>query len=114
LTERPAIFWAGLISIFVLLAVASVRYQPPPPRPATAPANEFSGVRARAAYQRALGEPTPHWVGSPHDAEIRERIVAQLRELGYAPESIEGVSCGSNRGCGKTVSIVARREGREK
>ena len=98
-------FAGSLAAIFALLGLAALRYRPPPPGP--------PALRARAAWQRALGEETPHPVGSAHDAEIRDRLIAQLRELGYRPEVIEGSSCGSSRACGRTRSIVARREGRE-
>ena len=77
-------FAGSLAAIFALLGLAALRYRPPPPGP--------PALRARAAWQRALGEETPHPVGSAHDAEIRDRLVAQLRELGYRPEVIEGSS----------------------
>ncbi|MFN2548337.1 MAG: M28 family peptidase, partial [Myxococcales bacterium] len=99
------VFISSLVAIFALLGLAALRYRPPPPG---ALANG-----ARAAYERVLGEQTPHPVGSAHDARIRERLIARLSELGYRPEVVEGSSCGSSRGCGRTRSIVARREGRE-
>jgi hypothetical protein len=94
-----------LVAIFGLLGFAALRYGTPAPGPLA--------LEARATYARVLGEETPHPVGSAHDAQIRERLIAELRALGYQPEVIEGSSCGSSRGCARTRSVVARRQGRE-
>src|SRR5262249_24273750 len=94
----------GLATVAALFGLAALRYQPPPPGP--------MAREARATYQRVLGEESPHPVGSAHDAQIRERLIAELRGLGYQPEVIEGSSCGSGGGCSRTRSVIARREGR--
>lgn len=97
---------ATLAAMFALLWLTALRYRPPPPGPLAA--------EARAMYQRVLGDQTPHPAGSAHDAQMRERLVAELRQLGYQPEIIEGSSCGSNLGCARTRSVIARRQGRER
>ena len=103
----------NLVLLFALLSLAAARYRPPPPLPASAPAARFSAARARAAFERALGSEAPHPVGSDHDGEVRERLVAQLFAMGYRAEVIEGAACGASRACARVRSIVARRDGRE-
>ncbi|HUJ28474.1 MAG TPA: hypothetical protein VLW85_20775, partial [Myxococcales bacterium] len=106
-------FAVNVLLLFALLALAAARYRPPPPQPASAPAAQFSAVRARAAFERALGAEAPHPVGSDRDAQLRERLVSQLFEMGYRAEVIEGTACGASLACARVHSVVARREGRE-
>src|SRR3954453_17340490 len=55
----------GVLAVFLaVIAAVVLRSGGPPPRPATAPSNEFSAARAAAALRDVLGGNVPHPVGS--------------------------------------------------
>ena len=68
----------ALFLLVLLLALLAWREAPPAPRAATAPPTEFSGQRAGATLERLLGDGTPHPLGSPANAAVRERLCAEL------------------------------------
>jgi hypothetical protein len=78
---------ARLTAFFVCLALAFaifyVSVATPPPRPAGAPAGEFSA--ARAMIDIAAMAPVPHPVGSPADARVRDYLLARMTGLGLSP-----------------------------
>jgi hypothetical protein len=90
----------------LLLYVAALRYSPPEPRPDTAPTTQFSAVRAKATLARVLGQgEPPHPAGTPANAAVRERIVAELQGLGLTPRVEKGFACGG-LSCGFSANIV--------
>lgn len=102
----------ALVLLLMVLWVVSVRRQPPAPVPASAPATEFSGERALAVLRDLAGDSLPHPIGSPANAAVRDRILAQLRQAGYAPEVQRAVACSSTQpSCAQAENIVARLEG---
>lgn len=107
--------WGVVLALVLLLAVlwvVSVRRQPPAPKPASAPATEFSGERALAVLRDLVGDGRPHPIGSPANAAVRDRILEKLRQYGYAPEVQQGVACSPLHGqCGRVENVVARLEG---
>ncbi len=113
--ERPRggafVFALALYALVIGLTV--LRAQPSAPKPADAPADEFSGVRAKAILQRLVGNGVPHPVGSAADAAVRDKIVAQLTQLGYQPRVQEDFVCDDDGGCGDVKNIVARLDGQE-
>src|SRR3954470_15824369 len=113
--ERPA-GW-GLAAALALLALAlllALQGGPPPAQPASAPATEFSAGRAQAVLRDLLGDGAPHPVGSPAAARVRERILAQLRSVGFTPEVQEGIGCSPNGTCARVSNVLARLPGRER
>lgn len=113
--ERPRggafVFALALYALVIGLTV--LRAQPSAPKPADAPADEFSGVRAKALLQQLVGDNVPHPVGSAADAAVRDKIVAQLTQLGYQPRVQEDFVCDEDGGCGDVKNIVARLDGQE-
>jgi hypothetical protein len=107
--------WALVIALILLaliLWLVAVRRQAPAPKPADAPAAEFSGARALGVLRDLLGDGSPHPTGSPANAAVRDRIVAQLRALGYSPEVQADFACGPmNNTCARVENVVARLEG---
>lgn len=106
----------GLIAALVLLAAAAalamMRREPPDPRPADAPAAEFSAARAHEVLRGLLGDGRPHPTGSEANARIRDRIVARLRGLGYSPQIQRGFACSPwSASCAQVENVVARLEG---
>ncbi len=112
--ERPA-GW-GLAAALVLFALAlllAVQGGPPPAKPASAAATEFSAERAQAVLRDLVGDGAPHPVGSPAAARVRERVVAQLRSLGLTPEIQEALGCSGSGNCARVSNVLARLPGRE-
>ena len=102
----------ALILLLLVLWVVSVRRQPPAPKPASAPATEFSGARALDVLRELVGDGRPHPIGSPANAAVRDRVLARLRQAGYAPQIQAGVACSPlYANCARTENIVARLEG---
>ncbi len=100
----------GLVLFGLMLLVVQVRREPTAPRGADAPAAEFSSARAGEVLRALAGDGSPHPVGSPADGLVRERILAELRRLGYSPEVQEGTWC--NRGmCARLHNVIARLDG---
>src|SRR5437763_7827090 len=107
----------GLIVALVLLGLALLlaitQGGPPAPKGKDAPAAEFSAGRAGEVLQGLLGDGAPHPLGSPANALVRERVMAQLRTLGYSPEVQEGFTCQAGWGCAKVSNVLARLPGRQ-
>ncbi|WP_431873292.1 M20/M25/M40 family metallo-hydrolase [Amycolatopsis sacchari] len=82
-TRRRWPLWValGVLAVAVLGAVLPLRT--PAPRPVSAPADSFSAGRAMAHLPAiaAVAHPT----GSAAQGEVRERLVATLRGLGFEP-----------------------------
>ena len=74
---------APALLLFVLgaiLVLALVRFRGPAPKPASAPAGEFSAERALALHREVIGS-VPHPVGSAEHDAVRDRLVARFRAL---------------------------------
>lgn len=104
---------AGLV-VAVLTLAAVVGARPlglPEPRPADAPATEFSSGRAMALLAELAARPHP--IGSPEAVTQRGAIVAELERLGLRPsvQSAEVASTRSDRVGGTVHNIVARLPG---
>ncbi len=89
LFDQPLVFRSlrslGLPLYMLVLAWYSlIATQPPAPRPADAPAGEFSAMRARE-HVRAVAS-RPHPIGSPANAEVRQVVVRALESLGLEVE----------------------------
>lgn len=108
---RPLGLVLGLVLFALALLVVRTRLEPPAPRGADAPAAEFSGERAHAVLRTLVGDGSPHPVGSPANARVRDTILAELRRLGYAPEVQAGMSCSLGLNCARVQNVVARLDG---
>ncbi|GAB4152171.1 MAG: hypothetical protein Fur0021_16720 [Candidatus Promineifilaceae bacterium] len=108
--ELPRSLSATLIALLLIVVVAVVSIlatRPPAPAPAAAPADTFSAVRA-SQYAQDINQ-TPHPMGSAAHAQVRDYLLAQLRDLGLEPEqqTATGVQIGGN-GAGSVTNIMAR------
>ncbi|MES1243800.1 MAG: M28 family peptidase [Acidobacteriota bacterium] len=102
---------AGLVLFGLTLLLVQARQEPPAARGADARATEFSAARAVAVLRTLVGDGSPHPVGSPANDRVRERILAELRRLGYSPEVQEGTWCSHGGLCARLHNVVARLDG---
>ena len=84
---RPLGLAVALIAGFLIFYFNTVT---PRPAPLDAPAADFSASRAMVDI-RAMGS-TPHVLGSPEDAEVRDYLVARMTALGLSPHVEHGAS----------------------
>lgn len=104
---------SSLAVLALVLAGSLVGLRPPHGKPATAPANQFSALRALAVLHRILPDDAPHPVGSPANDAVRARIVAEFTRLGYQPIVRTSFQCGDLGQCATVHNILARVDGTE-
>ncbi|HEV2562315.1 MAG TPA: M20/M25/M40 family metallo-hydrolase [Rhizomicrobium sp.] len=80
--------------------------------PASAPASEFSAMRADAALARILGPEKPHPAATAENAAVRARILKEFAVLGVKATTYTGFGCNAVRsfgvlGCGTVNDIIA-------
>src|SRR6185436_12859288 len=102
-------FIAGLVLLALAMLLVRARLEPPAPK-GNAPATEFSGERAFEVL-RGLSDGHPHPMGSPGNDRVRERLLADLRRLGYSPEVQDGFLCSPGDTCGRARNVLARLDG---
>jgi hypothetical protein len=103
-----------LLSVFALAAILVLTLgglQPPAPKRATTPPSQFSAARALDTLHRVFNTDEPHPVGSAADAAIRDRVVAELTQLGYQPQIQTSFACGDFGTCATVNNVLARLDG---
>jgi hypothetical protein len=74
----------------------------------------FSEEHAFATLSGLLKDQRPHPAGSPENAVVRDRILAELKAAGYAPEVQSAFQCAPNErnpGCTAVENIIAVHKG---
>ena len=105
--DRGPLIALLLVACVWLATLAADR--PPAAKPLDAAAGEFSGERAAALLQRLVGDDIAHPLGSAADAQVRDRIVGMLQQLGLQPELQSGdMVCSHDGVCGEPINILAR------
>lgn len=99
------------VALVAIFATAWWRMQGPDPKPANAPANEFSAMRAIDAERATIGGRTAHPVGSPENRAVRQRIVARLERLGYVVNVQRTFACNAHLNCATVENIIAHTPG---
>lgn len=104
--------WALLIALSIAFAVFLLKEKltEPPPVASSAP---FDTERAFARLQRILGDERPHPVDSDANDAVRDRLLGEIRELGFEPEVRDAFSCRSSvrlrsSACARVRNIVFR------
>ena len=95
------------LPLAVVLLLAMWRGRGPEPRDASAPANAFSSVRAAEVLHTLYAEELPHPTGTPANANVRDRIVARFRELGYETRVERRFACNYAAMCANVENILA-------
>ncbi|HSS44228.1 MAG TPA: M28 family peptidase, partial [Thermoanaerobaculia bacterium] len=88
-----------------------VRQRPPAPKPPDTPPGEFSAGRAHRVLEALVGDGRPHPQGSRANADVRERVIAELSRLGFEPSVQERFTCGRYGTCGTVKNVLARLPG---
>ena len=112
---RGRTFSVGLLLLAAVLAATWLGLEPPAPLPSSAPPGAFSAGRALSRLQRILaaaGDGVPHPSGSEANARVRDRVVAEFREIGVEPRVAESLTCNRYLTCTAVANIVARLPGR--
>ena len=109
---------SGIVGAFLFVAVVTAAllhlWQSQLVAPSDASTGAFSQTRAFATLSGLLQEERPHPVGSPENAVVRDRIVAELKAAGYVPEVQSALQCepaGRNAGCSAIENIIAVHRG---
>jgi Peptidase family M28 len=100
---------AVFLPLLAIFALAVWRLRGPEPKPASAA--DFSAIRAMGVLRGLLAENVPHPVGTPANARVRDRIVAQLRALDYDVTIQRRFACNAGAVCGMVENILARQPG---
>ncbi len=87
--ERGTAGRAGSVAAAVVLAASCLLvnrcHQPPTALGVDAPPEFFSAGRAYERLERLLGDETPHPLGTAANDAVRERLIAELEDLGLQP-----------------------------
>jgi hypothetical protein len=100
-----------VLVLAAILALTIGGLQPPAPKLASTPADDFSAARAMDTLYRVLGRDQPHPVGTLADDGVRDRIVAELTKLGYQPQIQTAFACGDFGTCATVNNVLARLAG---
>ena len=93
-----------------ILGLCLVRYAPPAPRGADAPADRFSAARAQEV-QKIIAGGGSRVMGSDANAAARTFLIGELEKAGWKTELQSAMSCSRRGACGAVKNIVARRPG---
>lgn len=97
---------AALFALFMLKGALTA----PPPVDAAA---EFDAARALARLARILGDERPHPVDTPANDAVLDRLLAEIRDIGFSPEVRDDFACRSVRrrnavSCARVRNVVFR------
>lgn len=84
----------ALVAVIAALFFAALPLTLPEVRASNAP-DEFDAVRAKERLARILGGETPHPVDTDENDAVRERLLAEIAALGFAPEVRDDFTCRS-------------------
>src|ERR1700738_4472784 len=94
-----------------ILAVVMLERRGPAPLPSDAPADRFSAARAITTLASILGDGSPHPIGSAAHDVVRDRVIAQFRQLGYTATLQQRFACNAYATCANVANILAKLPG---
>ena len=97
---------AALFALFMLKGV----FTEPPPADA---ASGFDAARALERLSRILGDERPHPVDTPANDAVRNRLLVEIRDIGFSPQVRDDFACRQSRrngavSCARVRNIVFR------
>src|ERR1700761_4196913 len=99
--------------MILLFLIILMGIRPPAPKPASAPVTEFSAERARDVLRRLVGDGIPHPSGSLENSVVRQRVIDELKTIGYEADVQSGFACDEYGDCGTAQNVIARLDGTE-
>jgi hypothetical protein len=105
--------FAVLLILAAIFLLSFEGLRPPAPKPASAPATEFSAVRAREILNRLVGDGVPHPTGGAQNDVVRGRVLDEFSSSGYSPTVQTGFACDEQGDCGTVQNVLARLDGSE-
>jgi len=109
---RRILFSFAILAVILVLCFWGL--QPPSSKPSTAPATEFSAVRALDFLHRILGPDEPHPIGSAANDGVRSRIVMEFNQLGYQTQVQAAFACAEYGTCATVRNVLARVDGTDR
>jgi len=96
-------------ALFAMFMMKGALTGPPPVDPGV----EFDVERAIARLSRILGDESPHPVDSDENDLVRDRLLAEIRDIGFEPAARDDFSCRSIRqrnvvSCARVRNVVFR------
>ena len=111
-TTRETVPLVGLVLLVVLLALSVCGSRPPSAElDVEVDPHVFSAARALSTLRVLDPADEPQPIGSAAHAAVRQRLLAQLRQLGLEPWVQEAWSCRTGAVCAPVRNVVARIEG---
>lgn len=95
------------IVLAAILATLLFRLGGPAPKPATAPAGQFSAERATQTLRTVFGSDAPHPVGTRQHDAVLDRLAHELAAIGYRPETHRGFACTADVVCAPVTNVTA-------
>jgi hypothetical protein len=92
---------------FLTLALAATPILLVSQQPRSSATREFDVDQARSALDRLIPRDVPHPVGSTEHGMVRDRLLEELRRLGYRPEVQQSFVCNATGTCSRIENIVA-------
>jgi len=108
---RPSPYFLVVVACLLAGLLALITTSLPAPAPVDAAAREFSAERAIARVSALVGEERPHPVASTANEAVRGRLIAQLEELGLAPEQQRSFACSERGVCAWVENVIVRLPG---
>lgn len=89
-TLIPAVIAAVVVAVAIVIGLMQLRT--PSAQPVNVAADQFSADRARGTVEATVGNGVGHPVGTADLADVRNKLVAQIRSYGYEPIIDSGVA----------------------
>lgn len=102
-----------LLLFAAVFGIALLRYAPPAVRSAEAPADTFSGARARVVLRAISAGGAPRALGTDANASARTVLREALDRAGFTTEVQSTVACSRHGACAHVSNVIATRAGRE-
>lgn len=99
------------LPLAIVLALAMWRLRGPEPQPLSAPAADFSSLRAMRALEGVLVDGVPHPIATRANKRVLARTITQFRALGYETEVQRRFACNASAVCGLVENLIARQPG---
>jgi len=95
--QKSPFLIAILIALLFLFMTFGGALTNPPKLRSDNTADQFNTARAFSRLENILADQQPHNVDTPENHELRERLLTEIRAMGYSPEVTGGPACNTTR-----------------